>query len=71
MPPTEVFDGNLDVYLRAECTGNRLALFANGQLLDEQTDSSLPNGYVGVIAASYAEDVTVMFDDFDVYELLK
>ena len=71
MPPSEAFDGNQEVTLRAECTGNRLALFANGILLDEQTDSSFNGGYVGLLAASYTEEVTVLFDDYDVYELAK
>jgi hypothetical protein len=55
MPPSGAFDGNLEVTLRAECTGNRLALFANG-MLDEQTDL-FSTGY-GPLAASYTEEVT-------------
>lgn len=71
MPPTEAFDGNQEVSLRAECTGDRLALFANGKLLDEQNDTAFKAGYVGLLAASYTQEVTVLFDDFDVYEIAK
>jgi hypothetical protein len=67
MPPSEVFDGNAINHLRAECTGSRLALFANGILLDVQNDMDLTQGSVGMIAGSYADEVTVFFDNFKVF----
>ena len=68
MPPSEAFDGDAMNNLRAECTGSRLAFYVNGTLLDVQNDSDLTQGSVGLIAGSYAEEVTVYFDNFKVYQ---
>ena len=69
MPPSDAIQNIPLNRLRAECTGNRLALFANGILLDEQTDSDFDSGGVGLIAGSYEFEVTLLFDNFIVYGL--
>lgn len=67
MPPSELFDGAAVNNLRAECTGNRLALYVNGILLDVQEDTDHAQGRAGLIAGSYAEEVSVYFDNFRVF----
>ena len=69
MPPSEVLKDLAVIKLRAECTGKRLALFVNGKLLDEQEDTQFTKGTVGLIAGNYKEEVSVLFDDFEVYKL--
>jgi hypothetical protein len=69
MPPSDEIQNIPLNRLRAECTGNRLALFANGILLDEQTDTDFGSGGVGLIAGSYESEVTLLFDNFIVYGL--
>jgi hypothetical protein len=68
MVPTEVFKESSILNLRAECTGTRLALFVDDTLLDEQEDATFISGYVGLIAGSYSEPVTVFFDNFEVFK---
>jgi hypothetical protein len=70
MPPSDLIQDAVALRLRAECTSNRLALFANNTLLDEQVDPDFGSGGVGLIAGSYESEVTILFDNFIVYEYL-
>jgi len=57
--------GSATNLLRAECVGDRLALFANGVLLLEVFDSDLQTGDVGLLAGTFSEaQVEVLFDNF-------
>jgi hypothetical protein len=57
--------GDATNLLRAECVGDRLALFANGVLLLEVFDADLPAGDVGLLAGTFSEpQVEVLFDNF-------
>jgi len=55
--------------LRAECVGNRLSLYANGNLVAETFDSDIPSGDVGLLAGTFEETdyLEVYFDNFVVY----
>lgn len=54
--------------IRFECVGSTLTLYANGQLLDRQSDSDYSSGNVGLIAGTYNTPGTdILFDDFSVY----
>lgn len=51
--------------LRAECVGDRLALYVNGQLVAEVQDSDFASGDVGLQAGTFDEAGTdILFDDF-------
>jgi hypothetical protein len=59
---------NLDVadnHIRADCIGDTLTLYANGEELQQVKDSDFSKGTVGLIAGSYEDvPVIVMFDNF-------
>jgi hypothetical protein len=51
--------------LRADCTGNRLVFYANGQKLTEVQDNTLASGEVGLIAGTLSKPgVDIFFDNF-------
>jgi hypothetical protein len=55
------------VNLAAECVGESLRLFVNGELILEARDGDLGEGDVGLLAGTFsAEQTTVEFDDFRV-----
>lgn len=55
-------------HLRADCIGNRLSLYVNGDILAEVTDSDLTSGDVGLASGTYDDPGTEMrFDNFVVY----
>ncbi|MEN8241203.1 MAG: hypothetical protein ABFS17_04740 [Chloroflexota bacterium] len=57
--------GNATNDLRAECVGNRIALYINGTLELEAIDSDLSHGDVGLIAETYTSTSTeILFDNF-------
>lgn len=57
--------GNVTNRLKADCLGNTLRLYANGELLGETTDSDLRSGAGGVLAATLeSEDFEVVFNHF-------
>jgi hypothetical protein len=57
--------GNATNNLKAECVGNRLALYVNGTLELEVLDSDLSHGDVGLIAETYETPSTeILFDNF-------
>jgi hypothetical protein len=60
-----VIQGSATNHLRADCVGDTLSLYANGQLLHSVTDSTFASGDVGLIAGTYNETGTdINFDDF-------
>ena len=57
--------GNATNNLRAECIGDRLALYVNGSLAIETTDSDISSGDAGLIAGTFEQSSTeVLFDNF-------
>lgn len=54
--------------LRADCVGDRLTLYVNGEIVADVTDSDFTGGDVGLAAGTYEEGGTDMrFDNFVVY----
>lgn len=52
-------------HIRADCVGDTLTLYVNGQQLDTRQDAEYTSGDVGLIAGSYTESGTdILFDDF-------
>jgi hypothetical protein len=59
--------GSASNHLRFDCISNRLTLFVNGHLLDQQTDSEYSSGNVGLIAGTYDSPGTdILFDNLRV-----
>jgi hypothetical protein len=57
--------GNGTNLLRAECIGDRLSLYVNGELVIEAYDSDLTSGDVGLMAGTFEQlDTEVLFDNF-------
>ena len=55
--------------LRADCVGDELSLYVNGQKLTEVRDGDFLDGDVGLIAGAYAvQGVDILFDNFVVKE---
>ncbi len=64
----KILQGSATNHIRFDCIGNRLTLYVNGQLLDQQTDDEYITGNVGLIAGTYETAGTdVLFDNFSVY----
>ncbi|MBI3160809.1 MAG: hypothetical protein HYZ26_14515 [Chloroflexi bacterium] len=64
--PVELWPGAGEtVNLAAECVGDRLRLFVNGELILEAQDGDLRSGDIGLMAGTFsAEKTSVEFDDF-------
>jgi predicted nucleic acid-binding Zn ribbon protein len=63
-----ILKGNATNKLRAVCQGSRLALYCNGQLLGETTDSTWAQGDIALSAVSLeAEPTEIHFDNLVVY----
>jgi hypothetical protein len=55
--------------LRADCVGQRLSLYVNGQQLISVEDADFSAGDVGVLAGAYdVTDVDILFDNFMVIQ---
>ncbi len=64
-----VNQGNATNHLRADCVGDSLSLYANGELLHSVTDADFASGDVGLIAGTFdAAGADILFDDFVVYQ---
>ncbi len=62
-----IHPGETSNHVRVECTGDRLTLTANGQLLADVKDSTFTGGDVGVIAmANETVGLDIYFDNFSV-----
>jgi hypothetical protein len=56
-------------HLRADCNGDRLTLYANGERLVEVQDGEFQSGDAGLIAGTYQSAGTdIRFDNFVVYQ---
>ncbi len=56
-------------HLRADCIGNTLTLYVNGEKVVQEQDSEFTYGDVGLIAGTYNSIGTdIRFDNFSVYE---
>lgn len=62
---------NGSVRLGLDCGNGSMTLYANGQMIDSVSDSSYPNGSVGLFAASdeQSSGTIVIFDDFAMTKL--
>lgn len=59
--------GNATNRISADCIGDQLTLYANGEQVATATDSTFSDGYVGVIARANAEPgVDILFDNISV-----
>jgi len=70
MPPSDAINqGDASNHLRADCVGNTLTLYVNGEILAEYKDSQFTSGDVGLIAGSFDVPGTeINFDNFVVLE---
>lgn len=64
-----VNQGSASNHLRADCVGNTLTLYINGQLIASATDNTFSSGDVGIMTGSYNEPgADVLFDNFFVFQ---
>jgi len=64
-----ILQGENTNYLRAECIGQNLILYVNGQKLAVANDTDLKSGRVGLLAGTYeTPGVDILFDNFAVYQ---
>lgn len=68
-PSAAILKGSALNHLRADCIGDTLSLYVNGQKLAEVRDSDFTSGDAGLIAGSYdTAGVDIRFDNFFVYQ---
>jgi hypothetical protein len=59
--------GTATNHIRADCIGNDLTLYVNGEKLQEVTDNDFPNGDVGLLAGSFdVGGIDIRFNRFQV-----
>jgi hypothetical protein len=64
-PFDAIRQGNLSNHIQAECFGNLLTLYVNGEVFASVTDSTLTGGDVGLLASTYDEGgLDMLFDNF-------
>jgi hypothetical protein len=64
-PSKAILPGSANNQIRADCLGNTLTLYVNGEKLAEVQDSDFSSGDVGLIAGTYEDPGTdIRFDDF-------
>jgi hypothetical protein len=65
-----ILPGNATNHLRADCSGSRLAFYANRQELIEAQDSQYRSGQVGMVVSTQPDSggADVSFDNFVVRE---
>ncbi len=67
LPSDAVIQGTATNTLHIECVGERLTLFANGQIIHEVQSALLRSGDVGLFAGTYDQAGTdIRFDNFSV-----
>ncbi len=60
-----IHQGESTNHIRADCSGNQLALFVNNIQLAQVQDDVFSEGQIGLTASSFAESgVAILFDDF-------
>lgn len=69
--PSDLIHSEIDQNtIGAVCIDNQLAMYVNGELLSEVTDSSYESGLTGIaIAAAPHSDVDVAFDNLMIYQV--
>ncbi len=68
-PVKGINSGSSSNHIRADCIGDTLTLYANGDQVATATDSSLTGGDVGLIAGNYdTGGADVLFNNFFVYK---
>ena len=65
-PSTAIKKGNASNHLRADCSGNTLTFYVNGEKLLETTDKDFRSGQVGVAVSTQPKSapMDVRFDNF-------
>lgn len=64
-PFDAIRQGSTSNHITAECIGNLLTLYVNGNVFASVADATLTNGDVGLLASSYDEaGVDILFDNF-------
>lgn len=67
VPSDALKTGAATNHLRADCIGQTLTLYVNGQKVASAADATLTKGDVGLIAGTYSEPGTdILFDNFSV-----
>jgi hypothetical protein len=67
-PSDVILKGTALNHIRADCIGDTLTLYVNGEKLAEVRDAEYPTGDVGLIAGTYETSGTdIRFDNFIVY----
>lgn len=66
MPPSDLIrQGEASNHIRADCIGNTLSMYVNGQLVGAVEDSDFTSGNVGLLAGTFDEVGTdISFDHF-------
>jgi hypothetical protein len=65
--------GNASNHLRADCSGNTLTFYVNGEKLLEKTDTAFKAGLVGMAVTTQpkSEPLDVRFDNFVIHAIAK
>ncbi len=63
-----IHSGDQVNHMRADCTGERLILYVNGELLVDAVDSAFGSGDVGLRADSESGGTEIRFDNFIVFK---
>jgi hypothetical protein len=65
----KIIQGTATNHIRFDCIGSTLTLYVNGTQVDQQTDTELTTGNVGLIAGTFDTAGTdILFDNFFVYK---
>jgi len=69
MPHSAIAQGSASNHIRAECSGDRLSLTVNGELVSEGRGNAWADGDVALFVGTYAAaGVEVRFDNFSVIQ---
>lgn len=65
---SHINQGNSTNHITAICSGTRIALYVNGELLVEVEDASLASGQIGLMVGAFdVEGTDILFDNLKVY----
>ena len=68
LPSEKIPQGSGLTHLRADCIGDRLVLYVNGEKIHEARDEQLASGDIGLLVGSYSPQGTeILFDNLQVY----